>query len=89
MSNKMKADLIDLIRYVILKAPDRFPSDTGMTLEKAFDEMNFVLDAMGNNIVQKEMLAAAFECYKTRNTKQAIINLQQLEGALTDRPTQH
>lgn len=82
----MKAELIDRIRYVILKAPNRFPSDTGMTLEKAFEEMRAAHDALGNDVSQIEKLETALVCYKTSDIKQAIRNLQQLEGALVGRP---
>lgn len=39
MSMKTEAfsDFVDRVRYVILKAPNHFPTDTGMNLEKSFE----------------------------------------------------
>lgn len=90
MNTESKNMLHDRICYVILKAPDRFPSDIGMNLDKAFSEMNKNLKLCfdtGSKEFQciARLLKDAYASYINSNQKQAIRSLQTIEGFLAGR----
>lgn len=90
MNRKAKERLHDRVCYTILKAPDHFPADTGMTLQKTFQQMQEHLTETydpGTNEHTSIMflLDSALESYKKPDQKQAIRQLQAIEDFLAGR----
>ncbi|WP_415898521.1 hypothetical protein [Neptuniibacter sp. QD48_11] len=83
MSEESK--LLDRVRYVILKAPNRFPSDTGMTLEKAFNEMELFVGKLNLGPEFIDSLNKALWSYQNGEQKLAISALQEIEAKLAKR----
>ena len=86
MSDQAIPDLRDLIRFVILKAPDRFPADISMTLERAFVELNELLarstSALGfeKQVQYGKLLETALKHYSSGDAKTAIASLQAIDN---------
>jgi hypothetical protein len=77
----------DLLCYVILKAPDRFPADAGKTLDSVFSDLRANLPTLKKRIkdetkisILNEMLTISYEAYIQGNSKKAIYALQELQG---------
>ncbi len=90
MSREAKEKLHDRICYVILKAPDRFPDDTGMNLDNAYAEMHESLDKFCDSASKehqsiKELLEGSYRSYLDSEQKQAIQQLQCIENFLSGR----
>lgn len=90
MSHRAKEKLHDRICYTILKAPDHFPIDTGMTLEKSFLQMHADLaeaflptEEACNSI--GVLLDRSYASYQSANQKEAIKLLQIIESYLSGR----
>ncbi|GGI53575.1 hypothetical protein [Oxalicibacterium solurbis] len=79
----MKDELRDLISFVILKAPDRFPADTEMTLDAAFDEITRLLKLLNLDNQFIGAVRAAYKSYSVGDQKSAIKNLQIVRSSLT------
>lgn len=77
MSKKSLSEFVDRIRYVILKAPDRFPADTNMDLAKAFAELFRGLsdskrEVGGQSGVIAKLLEQSLAAYQSRDIKLGI-----------------
>lgn len=90
MSHRAKDKLHDRICYTILKAPDHFPIDTGMTLEKSFLQMHadlaeaFSPTEEAYNLIGI-LLDRSYASYQSANQKKAIKLLQIIENYLSGR----
>lgn len=63
MSGKAKENLHDRVCYTILRAPDRFPGDMGMNLEKSFSEMHAHLaEAYESSSKEYESIKSLLDC---------------------------
>jgi hypothetical protein len=84
MSSESFSQLVDLTRYVILKAPDRFPVDTNMNLGKAFEELRRGLHDSRAEVGQHfdeiaRLLAEALDAYRRTDIRSGIKRLQEVD----------
>ena len=77
----------DFICYVILKAPNNFPEDSGTTLDSAFDDLKNNIEILLKRIkseeqisVLREMLEMSYGAYIESDLKKAIYILQEFQG---------
>jgi endonuclease IV len=80
-----ESKLLDRIRYVILKAPNKFPRDTGMNLEKAFEEMNALVNSIKSQNEFQKCLERAHANYISGDVRSARKALQFVESELAQR----
>ena len=82
MSKHALTDLKGLIRFTILKAPDRFPADTGMTLDRVFVKLDRSLEEAAQVLGHVKTnqfrlhLENALQHYHSHNVRAAIAELQ-------------
>jgi len=80
-----QSKLLDTIRYVILKAPNKFPRDTGLNLEKAFEEMNALVNSIKLENEFQKYLQRAHANYISGDVRSARKALQLIESELAQR----
>ena len=87
MSSKIRtfSDFIDRIRYVILKAPDHFPADTGMNLEKSFELLYDGLDYCESKFSSRKAevrshLDESLAAYRRGDVRRGIKELQSIDN---------
>jgi hypothetical protein len=80
-----ESKLLDRIRYVILKAPNKFPRDSRMNLEKAFEEMKALVKSIGSEKEFQKYLEQAHANYISGDVRSARKALQVLESELAQR----
>lgn len=85
MSKESFREFSDRVCYVILKAPNRFPSDTKMNLERAFVELMRGFDAskeefgaQSDNVAQ--LIENSLAAYRVGDIKSGIKNLQEIDN---------
>ena len=93
MNREAKERLHDQVCYTVLKAPDHFPADTDMDLQKTFQQMHEYLNAAyepGTNehTSIEILLESALANYKKPDQKQAIRQLQAIENFLAGRTSE-
>lgn len=81
-------DLIEFLSYVMVCAPDRFPSEDELNLELAFEELHHGLDVSAADVSDPSILVKcrqlanqALEHYRLGHVKQgadALIRVEQL-----------
>jgi len=84
MSSESFSRLVDCTRYVILYAPDSFPADTNMDLERAFADLRRGLNDSKPEVGQHfdeiaRLLAEAFDAYRRTDTRSGIKRLQEID----------
>lgn len=90
MNREAKENLDDQVCYTVLKAPDNFPADTDMNLQKIFQRMHQSLNAAYNPGTNEHgaiagLLEKSLANYKKSDQKQAVRQLQEIENFLAGR----
>ncbi len=87
MSRESFSKYCDMIPFIILKAPDRFPTDLNVNLEIAFfdlnlnyveskDELGHSFEEIGNRIVE------SLDYYRKGDMRNGIKSLQAVENIM-------
>ena len=84
MSSESFSGLVDCTRYVILYAPDSFPADTNMDLERAFADLRRGLNDSRPDVGQRfdeiaRLLAEALDAYRRTDLRSGIKKLQEID----------
>lgn len=87
MSREAFSEFVDRISYVMLKAPDRFPADTSVDLEKAFADLFRGLNDSKEEVGPEsgkvaELLEQSLAAYRIKDIRSGIRNLQEIGNIL-------
>lgn len=89
MSKQAFSEFYDMIPYIILKAPDHFPTDYEMDLEKAFSELNKKLEESEKELGQfckeiKDKVSDSYRFYQEGDIRNGIKSLQSVDNIIRD-----
>ena len=89
MSKQSFSEFYDMIPYIILKAPDHFPTDYEMDLEKAFSQLNANLVESENELGDfyeeiKAKVSDSLEFYREGDIKNGIKSLQAVDNIIRE-----
>lgn len=89
MSKKSYSEFYDRIPYIILKAPDRFPTDYEMNLEIAFSQLNEDLaeskKELGEFFEQvKSKIDESLSFYREGDIRSGIKSLQWVDNLIRE-----
>jgi hypothetical protein len=84
MSKASFSEFVDLVRFVILKAPNRFPTDINMDLAKAFAELFRSLNESKEEVGEllgtlAHLLEQSLVAYQGGDVKLGIKRLQEVD----------
>ena len=83
MSRESYSEFCDRIPYIILKAPDHFPRESGMDLEKAFADLTFNMERSCKELGEEyerisRLVSQSLASYRSGNIKSGIKLLQDV-----------
>lgn len=89
MSKQSFSEFYDRIPYIILKAPDHFPSDSNMDLEKAFSklvsDMTDSREELGRFFERiSELVDQSLSSYRSGDIRTGIKKLQEVDQIIKD-----
>lgn len=87
MSKQSFQEFYDRIPYIILKAPNHFPSDSDMDLEKAFSKLIFDLnnskDELGSYFSSiSDLVNQSLSEYRAGDVRMGIKKLQETDALI-------
>ena len=89
MSRQSFSEFYDRIPYIILKAPDHFPKDYDMDLEKAFAKLNSDLidskEELGGFFDEiRSLVDQSLQSYRDGNIRNGIKSLQAVDNIIRE-----